>query len=220
VIYRDNSILNMAKSLYASTRNKQPIIEVFQGVVEKARVAGGKVNIFEIASGTGEHAAFFGERLNNIVFQPSEPQIEMHDSILDWTKALCGIVLPPILLNIEEFQDDAILPEYMRNQSVDIIICINMIHISPFSATESLFRTANACIRSGGYVYLYGPYRVGGYMGEGNSKFDAELRERNPSYGIRDLEDVERVAKTNFFALDMTVDMPSNNLSVIFKKFS
>ena len=124
-------------------------------------------------------------------------------------------VLPPLHLNITEFNPDQ-LPSALRERGVDILICINMIHISPFECTHALFRAANAIGNEHARVLTYGPYRVNGTMVESNVAFDASLKARNPLWGIRDIEAVEVVARENGFKLLETRPMPANNLCLIF----
>ena len=124
-------------------------------------------------------------------------------------------VLPPIPLNILEFNSEQ-LPSAMRESKVDILICINMIHISPFECTQALFRVADAIGNDHMRVLTYGPYRVKGFMVESNVAFDASLKSRNPLWGIRDIEEVEAVAEESGFALLEFKSMPANNLCLIF----
>lgn len=107
----------------------------------------------------------------------------------------------------------------MQNQNIDIIICINMIHISPISSTHDLFRISSQLLKSNGIVLLYGPYRVKGSMVESNVAFDQNLKSRNKDWGVRDLEEVELIASNEGnFNLHSIVEMPVNNLCVIFQK--
>jgi hypothetical protein len=99
-----------------------------------------------------------------------------------------------------------------------LILCINMIHISPWEATIGLFRLAKENVVSGGILYCYGPYKVGGTAVESNLAFDRSLKSRNSAWGIRDLEMVTTLAEENGFQLQEKIEMPANNLSVIFKK--
>jgi hypothetical protein len=99
------------------------------------------------------------------------------------------------------------------------LVCINMLHISPWVSTLALFSGAKKCLAPSGIVFLYGPYRRDGrHTASSNSTFDDSLRERNAKWGIRDLEEVARVAETNGFVLDEVVAMPANNFSVIFRQ--
>ncbi|MDB5862928.1 MAG: hypothetical protein JWO70_734, partial [Betaproteobacteria bacterium] len=101
----------------------------------------------------------------------------------------------------------------------DAIVCINMIHISPWTATTGLFSGAASVLGEGGIVYLYGPYKLDGrHTAPSNEAFDRSLRAQDPQWGVRDLADVAKVAAAEGFDLVETVEMPANNLSVIFRK--
>ena len=164
----------------------------------------------------GEHATYFGENIPDVVIQPTEPQLDMHDSITAWSTNLFDIVLPPIKLDVLDYEIKEDFPYVIS--PVDLVLCINMIHISPFSTTTALFNISSKILKHNGYVFLYGPYRVNNYMGEGNIAFDLSLRQRNSEWGIRDLEAVIEEAKKCDFLFDRTVEMPANNLCVIFRK--
>ncbi|OYY87003.1 MAG: hypothetical protein B7Y61_05655 [Rhizobiales bacterium 35-66-30] len=110
---------------------------------------------------------------------------------------------------------DAVWPA----ENVAAVVCINMIHIAPPSATQALLRGAGTVVAPGGILFLYGPYRrEGRHTSPGNEAFDARLRAENPQWGVRDLEDVVQRAHDLGFDLDQVHDMPANNLSVIFRK--
>jgi hypothetical protein len=99
------------------------------------------------------------------------------------------------------------------------MICINMIHVAPWSATNALFRGASTIVAPGRILYLYGPYRrFGGHTSESNAQFDASLRARDPAWGVRDVEAVTEVALAVGFALEALVDMPANNFSLVFRR--
>jgi hypothetical protein len=106
----------------------------------------------------------------------------------------------------------------MQTNSVDCIICINMIHISPIRCTSELFHVGSTILRYGGIIFLYGPFRVNGFMVDSNVAFDNSLKSRNADWGVRDLETVEAIAAEAEFVLTATVEMPVNNLCVIFTK--
>lgn len=103
--------------------------------------------------------------------------------------------------------------------AADAIVCVNMIHIAPWAAVCALFVGAARALPDGGVLYLYGPYRRGGaHTAESNAQFDAQLRRRNPAWGVRDLEAVVELGGASGLALDEVVEMPANNLSVVFRK--
>jgi hypothetical protein len=143
----------------------------------------------------------------------------MHESIKKWTEEFPDRVFSPIALDVNQYDNlEAILPPTFRDQQVDVMICINMIHISPFSSTESLFQVVDKCLHPTGFLLTYGPYRVNNFMVESNVNFDKSLRSRNEEWGIRDLEEVQKIS--NLYNLDIseTVEMPSNNLCVVFRR--
>jgi hypothetical protein len=103
--------------------------------------------------------------------------------------------------------------------AVDAIVCINLIHIAPWAATTALVAGVNSTLREGGLLYLYGPYSLHGrHTAQSNEAFDAALRAENPAWGVRDLDDVARVAQEEGLDLAETIEMPANNLSVLFRK--
>ena len=202
---------------YAAEKNKVYIGNVLQKLVQSSPPRfdlARPLNVFEIASGTGEHAAHFSSILPNLCYQPTEPNTEMHESIVAWTKDFPS-TLPPLELDIlasTAFQ----LPVSMQKDKVDVIICINMIHISPFECTRSLFQFAATHLNKDGVVLTYGPYRVKGFMTESNIAFDESLKGRNSEWGVRDIEEVEEAALLCGLKLEETHEMPSNNLCLIF----
>jgi hypothetical protein len=154
----------------------------------------------------------------------------MAESIACWTADLhspgsSSTVLPPLTRGVHDLRDISLLPPCMNTSPmVDLVLCINMIHISPFQSTRELFQTSQAVLRPGGLVFLYGPYREGDEDGDStgmctsNEAFDSSLRARDPSWGIRSLGEVRGVAAEEGLCLVDRIEMPANNLSVIFKK--
>jgi SAM-dependent methyltransferase len=190
----------------AAERNRDAILAVL------ARVLPGKGIVLEIASGTGQHAVHCAAALPGIVWQPSDPDSDARDSIAAWrAHAALPNLDAPIALDV--MNDDWGIGE------VAAIVCINMIHISPWEAAQALLRGAGERLRAGGVLVLYGPYRRhGAHTAPSNEAFDAQLRERDPRWGVRDLEAVQSLAEANGFTLAEIVEMPANNLSVIFTK--
>mmetsp|Transcript_33723 Transcript_33723/g.34352 ORF Transcript_33723/g.34352 Transcript_33723/m.34352 type:complete len:237 (-) Transcript_33723:114-824(-) len=208
-----------AISLHASARNKLPILDVLRPIVDKSQqeTSSPTVRLLEVASGTGEHAGYFAENIPSLIIQPTEPNTEMHSSISAWSEGHSIRVASPIALDVLDYQSNEPLPEPLET-SFDLVLCINMMHISPWETTSALFQIASRCLRPGGYVFLYGPYREHGTMVESNQQFDKSLRGRDPSWGIRDRESVEETGARAGFTLYQRVEMPSNNLSLIFTK--
>lgn len=196
----------------AAGRNKGPILKVLEKLISENSWR--YVNILEIASGSGEHAALFAEKLN-VKYLPTEPDASCIPIINESCSALSN-VLPAINLPVGNIEE-SLLPPEMQSRNIQLIICINMIHISPFRCTRELFVLGSNLLAPGGFVFMYGPYRVNGTMVESNIAFDESLKSRNADWGIRDLENVEAVAAEHGFDLVSVTDMPANNLCVAFK---
>ncbi len=168
-----------------------------------------------MASGSGEHALFLAPCLAVASWQPSDPDPAARQSIDAWREEndVPG-VLPAV--------DVDVLCTPWRTVGtgalVDVVVCINLIHIAPWSACQGLMAGAAQCLAPKGLLFLYGPYRRGGaHTAPSNAEFDASLRSRDPAWGVRDLEAVTEVAVTAGFALAEVVEMPANNLSVLFR---
>jgi len=191
----------------ATERNRSAILDVLR----EALPAEGCV--LEIASGSGEHAVWFARHLPHLTFQPSDPDPVNRASVAAWIAHTgVGNVLPPIAL-------DATHPDWSLPHPVAAVLCINMIHIAPWAATLGLMRGASAALRSNGLLYLYGPFRRdGAHTSESNAMFDADLRGRDASWGVRDFEAVVDAAMAAGFGEPIAIAMPANNLSVIFRR--
>lgn len=196
------------RSAPATGRNREPILDVLR------RVVPGGARVLEIASGTGEHATFLAERLPVTAWQPTDPDEPSRASVDAWRAQLGTTkVLPARALDVHEdpWPDDA--------RAADVVVCINMIHISPWSATGALFRGAAVALPPGGVLYLYGPYRRGGaHTAPSNEAFDASLRARDPAWGVRDIEAVlDEAARRGLspHPVHAVTEMPANNLSVV-----
>ncbi len=190
----------------ATSRNRDAIADVLAGVLPQQGV------VLEVASGTGEHVVHFAARFAGLTWQPSDYDPAGLESILAWT-ADAGLpnILPPV-------QVDATAPDWPVTQA-DAILCINMIHISPWKATAGLMARAGALLPKGAPLYLYGPYlRDGVETAPTNLAFDASLKERNPDWGLRNLHDVTQLALEAGLALERVVEMPANNLSLVFRR--
>jgi SAM-dependent methyltransferase len=187
----------------SAARNRGPILDVLRRVLPAEGL------VLEIASGTGEHVIHFAQHLPGLVWQPSDADADSMASIEAWRAAArLANVRPALALDV--------LAEPWPVQQADAIVCINMIHISPWTATEALLRGAARTLRPGGVLYLYGPYRRRGRpTAPSNEAFDADLRRRDPEWGLRELEAVADAAARRGLRLRETVDMPANNLSVV-----
>jgi len=169
--------------------------------------------VLEVASGSGEHAVHFASLARPcLVFQPSDPSPEARASIDAWvSQSRLPNVKPALAF-------DAAAQSWPVDRA-DVVLCINMIHISPWSSAVGLIRGAARVLPPGGLLFLYGPYRRGGeHTAPSNEAFDADLRRRNPEWGVRDLEAVAALAAGVGFAPPQIKSMPANNFSVLFRR--
>ncbi len=198
----------MSRALLSASaeRNKGPITAVLRTVLPARGL------VLEIASGTGQHVVHFARALPELTWQPSELDAELRLSIaaLAAQEGLAN-VRPPLDLDVQR------LPWPVAR--ADAIVCINMIHIAPWSAAEALVAGAGQVLPAGGVLYLYGPYREGGrHTAPSNEAFDASLRAQDPAWGVREREAVEALAEKHGLALEKRVAMPANNLSLVFRR--
>lgn len=193
----------------SAARNRDPIL----GVLRPHLPARGLV--LEVASGTGEHTLHFAQASRpELVYQPSDPDPMARASIDAWT-ATAGLtnIRPAIALDAAD--------EVWPIEHADVVVCINMIHISPWASTVGLLHGAGRVLPAGGLLFLYGPYRRHGrHTAPSNEAFDQDLRRRNPEWGVRDLERVDGLAAEAGFASAVIEEMPANNLSVLFRRLA
>jgi SAM-dependent methyltransferase len=190
----------------AAERNKAPILEVLKRVLPPSGT------LLEIASGTGQHATYFAEHLAGLVIQPSDADLENLTSIRAW-------VAESKLPNLRApFRLDVLAPSWGVPQ-VAAIFCANMIHIAPFECTEALIAGAGRHLDESGKFVLYGPFRVAGeHTAPSNAAFDADLKQRDARFGVRDLEVVVELAARARLHLVEQVPMPANNLTLVFRR--
>ncbi|RTL87307.1 MAG: DUF938 domain-containing protein [Hyphomicrobiales bacterium] len=190
----------------SDARNREPILTVLRQLLPPRGV------VLEIASGSGEHAAFFAESLPHLVFYPSDPDAAACRSIAAWSQSLgLGNFRAPLTLDAREVD--------WPIDAADAILCINMIHISPWSTTEGLLKGAARLLQSNAPLYLYGLYRRAGVeTAPSNVDFDEWLKTKDPAFGLRDLEAVAACALHYGFRRPAVAEMPANNLSVIFRR--
>lgn len=190
----------------ATARNREPILALLREELPESGT------VLEVASGTGEHAVHFARALPKLSWQPSDPSREALASIAAWRESEGS---PNLLAPLELDAASHVWPL----AAADAIVCINMVHISPWAATEGLMRGAGHLLSSGAPLILYGPYRRAGFPLEpSNAAFDESLKARDPRWGLRLLEDVAECAKAEGLDLACVVEMPANNLTVIFRK--
>lgn len=204
MLKRDGQKLDDGRWVAASAeRNKDPILNVLKRVLPHSGL------VLEIGSGTGQHVVHFAKALPGLAWQPSDPDEEFRNSVRSWTKAE-GLdnVRAPIDLEVCRFPWPV--------TRADAVLCVNMIHVAPWAATQALFSGARRVLDQGGPLVLYGPYlRSGRHTAASNEAFDARLRAANPSWGLRDLEGVLEIADQAGFRRAEIVEMPANNFGVI-----
>jgi hypothetical protein len=192
----------------AVARNTAAILEVLRAHLP----AEGRV--LEIASGSGEHAVAFARALPRTTWTPSDPSAEARASIAAWAaEAALPNLRPPLAL-------DAADPDGWPALDVQVMVCINMIHISPWSATEGLMAGAGRVLPDpGGLLVLYGPFReADAPLAPSNAAFDESLKARDPAWGLRDRDAVVACARSNGLHLTRRVEMPANNLTLLFRR--
>ena len=196
-----------ARSSPATLRNRASILEVLR------RALPADARVLEIASGAGQHAVFFAAALPQVRWHPSDPDPGARESIAAW-RVQAGLpnLEPPVAL-------DAADPASWPSTPVDAVVCINMVHISPWTATEGLMAGAGRLLARGGRLFVYGPFvETDVPTAPSNVAFDASLRDRDPAWGLRRLEEVVDLARRQGLALAERTPMPANNLALVFVK--
>ena len=196
-----------ARASPSTARNRDPILEVLK---PRLPVSG---EVLEIASGAGEHAAYFAAALPGLRWRPTDPDQHALVSIAAWrAHASSPNLLPPLRL-------DASDPDTWPTEQADVVVNINMIHISPWAATQGLMMGAGRVLPSGGILFLYGPYIESDVpTAPSNLAFDADLKRRDPAWGLRRLDAVTALAAGRGLQLAERIAMPANNLALFFRK--
>lgn len=189
----------------ATRRNREPIRNALANVLPPTGL------VLEIASGSGEHAVFFAPAFPGLIWQPSDREPSLLASIQAHAAASAAAnIRPPVLLDIDRGPWPV--------PAADAVIAINMLHVAPSSAGAALFAGAAAILPPRAPVFLYGPFKRGGrHTAPSNEAFDRSLRMQDARWGVRDLDEVAAVAAGHGFALDRVIDMPANNLGVVFR---
>jgi len=190
----------------ATERNRDVILEVLNRILPKTG------HILEVASGSGEHVIHFAKNHPEITWQPSDLAEDSRLSIQAWIDH-SGLknIAPPLALDTTAAN--------WPNTPLDALICINMVHISPWEATLGLMEKAGQLLKENGFLYLYGPYqRDGQHTAPSNASFEGWLKEKDNRFGVRHMEEVEQVAVDNGLKLSQIIDMPANNFSLVFHR--
>lgn len=194
------------RSAPAALRNREPIAAVLADWLPRSGL------VLEIASGTGEHAVFFAERFPGLQWQPSDVDPDALASIAEW-RARAGLanVLAPLVI-------DAAQPGWPAERA-DAMLSINMVHISPWRSALGLLDGAGRLLPEGGPLILYGPWLADGApTAPSNLEFDADLRSRDPSWGLRRVEEFEAAAAIRGLRLVETRPMPANNMMLLLRR--
>jgi len=195
----------------ATLRNRDYIADVLRNYIPDKGI------LLEIASGSGEHGVYFQNLYPSIIWQTSDPELLHRKSIVSWIDyhGLSSKMPDPLDIDVEKRPWP--LP-HQQKSLIKGIVCINLIHISPFTCTNALFEESKSWLQPNHFVMLYGPFfRNVKEKSESNINFDQSLKSRNPLWGLRHLDRVENIANQNGFVQEKVIEMPANNLSVIYR---
>lgn len=196
------------RSSPSTARNRAPILEVLR------RLLPAEARVLELASGAGEHAVYFARAMPGLVWRPSDPDPAARASIAAWIAAEdVRNVLAPVAIDVSAPHWD------VEDERYDALVAINMIHIAPFEATRGLMAGARRLLGPRGQLITYGPYtREGRFTAPSNEAFDAWLKAQDERFGVRDVGEVEAAAGREGLALREVVEMPANNLMLVFER--
>ena len=204
----------MDQRLYfpATERNRGPIGDLLSLLLPRSG------SVLELASGSGEHAVCFQQRFPDLCWQASDPDPEHRSSINAWIQHQgLGLVMPAAL-NLDVEERPWPLPRDIHRE-LKAVVCINLLHISPASCTDAVLEESALLLPSGAPLIIYGPFmRDGSHTSASNAAFDASLRQRNPQWGLRELNQVAAMATKAGFKLDDVVSMPANNLTLVLRR--
>jgi len=187
----------------ATLRNREAIAAVLADALPDAGV------VLEVASGSGEHCAFFAERFPGLRWQPSDPEPSALTSIAAWCAGLDNVAAPVAI--------DAAAQDWSVERA-DALLCINMVHISPWEATLGLLDGAARVLPDGAPLILYGPYRRAEVeTAPSNEAFDASLKARDPRWGLRDVADLSAAASVRGLSFERLIEMPANNIMLVYR---
>jgi len=196
----------MKRHAPAAERNREPIADVLRQVLPDSGL------MLEVASGTGQHAAWFAGAFPDLMWRPSDPDPGSLASIAAWREeAALPNLLAPVRLDAQAWPWPV--------ERADAILCVNMVHISPWAATLGLLRGAAALLRPSAPLILYGPYRrADAVTAPSNEAFDLSLKSRDPLWGLRNLDDVSGAAEAQGLRFERLFEMPANNLTLVYRR--
>ncbi len=196
----------MKRHAPATARNSEPLAKILDQELP------GTGLVLEVASGSGEHAVFMARHFPRLTWQPSDLDGRALDSVAAWREeaGLANLCEPFVL--------DAASDRWPI-ESADALLCVNMIHISQWDATEGLFRNATHLLPPGAPLIVYGPFFEDEVeTAPSNNAFDADLRRRNPEWGLRNVDRVDALGVSSGFARTARHEMPANNLTLVYRK--
>ena len=189
----------------ATERNRNPILDVLTPRLASVNRA------LEVASGSGQHVAYWAPRSPHVTWIPSDLDPSHRRSIAAWTVNIENVAAPLEL--------DATATSWAEIGPIDLVFCANMIHIAPWEACLGLLARSAEILVPNGTLILYGPFMEDGrHSAESNAQFDESLRSRDPSWGIRDLNEVTTIAASCGLVFQSKIAMPANNHTVIFQR--
>lgn len=197
----------------AFARNGRPIVEALA-----PRLAEASGEVLEVGSGPGQHVALFALSFQQLFFQPSDPEPAYRASVDAWRDSLgVASIRPAIDLDASRapWPLEAVAPE----RGYRAILCANVVHIAPWSVAAGVFRGAGEWLAPDGFLALYGPFRWHGrHIAASNEAFDASLRHRDADWGVRDVDDIDRLASANWLERIDAIAMPANNHLLTFER--
>lgn len=204
----------------SADRNCKPILDCLHKLLDQSEYG---ERLLEISSGTGQHVGYFASAFPNVAFYPSEYDTSMFGSIRAFTETLSNVAFPMTVDIRQPFGKwnwhVANLQPTKVAGTFDYMLNINMIHITPWSCTEGLFKNASGLLKPNGIMITYGPYASNNVLiPDSNVNFDQYLRSTNSEWGVRDLRDLQQLALTYSICLDKIFDMPANNKVCVWRK--
>lgn len=202
-----------AKCYPSASRNEKDILEVLKQFLGRSD----KIKVFEVAAGTGQHAKAFASHFSSASWEPTEFDGSLLNDIKIHCKSMKNVKTPQKVDISKNLEDWEFTPQYLAKY--DVGLCVNMIHISPIECTHGLFKNMSKLLAFGGLLFTYGPYAVDGVISpQSNVDFHNSLKSRNPNWGLRDIRFLKKISKENGLKLEMVVDMPSNNKTLVFRR--